>query len=576
MRNRSIQMTRLFVLVTLWLPAVEGWQPAATADERATELSAAELISQEVGLYVELREPLSEDTLARTRPIVERVRKWEPFRRWRGTAEFQNLASLKSNIEVMSGKPLLEVVRMALGDRNVLAVFPQADGKTSTLLMFEFRSPEHVQSGLELWRRLDRREEQTSDHQGIPVTERISSKKSDQPQFIAVLDRRVVISDRIEQLRDAIDRWQAARAGKSLRATSLSELPSYLRLMKSADEESSLLAFANPRVWPDKSSDRAPGDPVEAWLQQKFGSCDGLLLTLVVHQGLELTAHASTDEPLWLPRGAVASDSQRPPAPSDNALLAAGGRINGRLLAQAAQEIVARIPQDQRKQIAYGRTVISGLLMQHDPIDDVLPQIGPYWQAELTPSSSAVLLDGSFELQLAERSPEFRSHNRLHFAMANATATVLQMGLTRLKRDDLPLPEVSFQHGPEAETVGVDLTALWPDVGFELRCEPHRVVLRSTGGQGGEERNELQRDAVESSDFWMHLEIKRIRQWIGDHTDRLSEALAAERRLTIEQAGERLQRLQTLLQLVDRVSLTVDTESRHSTARLVLHIDSDP
>lgn len=382
-----------------------------------------ELVGSDVAACVRMQRAKEQAKQFEASELAARLTRSSFFSAWRAGHDFQKLVEAEAAIRSLSGKPVRTTLEELLGQDVVVAMYLRPDGKQSFVLLLNAESADALQAGLKLWQQLDQFESSKLMHRDREYA-RLKKTNGNESIFFAALDATLALSEDEALIRRTLDLRADGKQG------TLSAKPEIQPALQRATERDLITLHVSPRVW-DEILGKARRDwpPLgrAVWQRTQWFS-----LRLMGGDELKLAAtldYDNTDTPQWWQQ-LVATDatsaSEIGVTTPTSAVFAASGRIRTQNMLDAAKAVQSGKPVDN--DVARARRIARGMLLGLDPLDDVLPQIGPNWSGAIVPRDSkdaAFPVDGVFVLELR---PAAKSGKQpIDTALDNALNAALNM-----------------------------------------------------------------------------------------------------------------------------------------------------
>ncbi len=388
----------------------------------ATELLS--LVGSDAAACVHLPQAKSHAQRLEASEFARRIVGSTFFENWQASPDARKWHEVETVLTTLSGKPVRRTLEELFGQETVLALYVGPDTKPTGVLLLNAENPEALKSGLKLWQQLDQFEVTKLVHRDREYV-RLSKTRGIGTYFYAADKTTLAMSDDESLIRRTLDLLLDRKAGTSLLTT-----PAAQAAINRGTEHDLLTVHLNPRAW--DSSVLRPENSLPPVVEQSWRRCRWISLRASLNDDLAVSLTAdydSTDAPDWWPQLAgmfVASELPIERLPN-TVLLAATGKISTASVRDLIQYLIANRPVP--KDIERARRIARGLLLGLDPIEDVLPQLGPSWTTVVVPRSPAAAsgfpADGLIALEL--RPVDQPGKPTLHQALDNALLASLNM-----------------------------------------------------------------------------------------------------------------------------------------------------
>jgi hypothetical protein len=569
-------MCRLMMspLIASVLLLTSVWQPVRGDD-------LLQLVHRDAAFCLHVPRPVADWQRIQSSKFADRITASPLFREWQDSPEFQNLAGVRSMVERVLGKPLSQAAQQLFGAGFVFAGYVVPGGKPDGVLLQEADSEASIRDLVAKLSQLADPKTEELTHRDT-VYERWTTKDGKTVHFVtlgkvlAVAESQALIQQVIDLRLD--DQLESSLAGRE-------EL---IKATKRRTDSEVAAVYLSPRAW-DSHVTADPESPQP--LKDAWKHCRWVTMRLRYDDAPQFDVEAdydSTDTPeSWTRWTDLASSSELPVERiPDNVLLAMSGLLDSPGIAdltQNAQPVDAELP----KEIRQARRMLSGLLLGLDPVNDLLPVLGPRWMAYVVPrefdaDSAAVSksfpVDMLFAIELqrddsapnADSDPIAALHNALGtglnvLAAVHNTRTTRQIAVVRQKSvGDATIrwaEPVAVFRPAYAIADGYLLLASSPEL-----CEQFLAKSARRGGLGAEFRNTLQ-FVVASSPAARKL-LSTHEAWFMWR--------ASKDKVTADEAARRLQRLDGFLQMLDTVWLSTSLDKDLIRLTAGVSVSGDP
>ncbi len=519
-----------------------------------------ELVSNDVAACVRLQRAKEQAKQLEASELAARLASSSFFSSWRAGHEFQKLVEAEAAIRALSGKPVRATLEELLGQDVVVAMSLQPDGKQSFVLLLNAESADALQAGLKLWQQLDQFESSKLSHRDREYV-RIKKVSGNESVFYAAFEATLALSEDEALIRRTLD---LKADGKH---ESLSAKREIQPALKRGTDRDLVTVHLNPRAWDATLGKlRADWPPLSRAVWQRT---EWLSLRLVTGDDLKFSAaldYGGAETPQWwqqLVSADAATDSTLGvifPTPS---LFAAAGRIRTQNMVDAAKAVTGGKPAGNEAERA--RRIARGMLLGLDPLDDVLPQLGPNWSGAIVPRATkdaAFPVDGVFVLEL--RPAAKTGKQPVDTALDNALNAALNMiAALQNSKDPREVAIVSQKSvdGTTLRAVG-PLGVFQPSVAVSNRflvvsssadlCE--RTLLDLKAPKASSESSTIAGQRCVANIQAVRTLLTERREWFLKQ--------AARDKVPTEEAARRLKDADELLSLLDGASVALSGDSK--------------
>lgn len=533
------------VLTTVW--------HAVSADD------LLKFVHRDAAACLHMPRPVTDWQRIQSSKFAERITASTVYREWRDSPEFQNLVGVRSLIEGVLAKPLPQAAQELFGAGFVFAAYAVPGGKPDGVLILEADSEATITELLaKLGKLTDSRTEQRTYRD--TVYERWTTKDDKTVHFVRP-GNVFALAESEALIQQVIDLHLDNTADSSLAGRR--EL---VAAQTRRTEHEVAAVYVDPRAW---DSHIAADEKMPQPLKNAWKRCQWVTLRLRYDDAPQFDVEADYDSegsPGWWTRWTdLAASSQLPVEriPQD-ALLAMSGLLDSPGivdLAHRSQAASTELPKEVRQ----ARRMLSGLLLGLDPVDDLLPVLGPRWMAYVVPRSPAAdagavvsksfPVDMLFAIELQPNAPAPDTgieptaalHNTLFtglnvLAAVHNTRTKQQIAVVRNKNvNDVTIhwaEPVALFRPAFAISDGYLLLATSPEL-----CERFLAEKTERNGLAAQFRNKLQ-FALASSPAARKL-ISTHEAWFMWR--------ASRDKVSADEAARRLRQMDGLLQMLDGV-----------------------
>lgn len=357
-----------------------------------------ELVGKDAAACVRMQRAKEQVKQLESSEFVARLSGSSFFSAWRASDDFKKLVEAESALRSLSGKPVRAMLEELLGQDVVVALHVGPGERQAVIALLNAESPETLQAALKLWNQLDQFELTKLSHRN---REYVQLKKANDSKslFYAVLDATLAVSEDEALIRKTLDLKVDGKAA------ALAEKPEIQAALERAAPQDLVTVHINPRAWDEAlTSLRRDWPPLSQaiWTRTRW-----LSVRVIADDELKLATaldYDSADTPEWWQRMVGAGDSGDSVvsgALPSSAVFAASGRIRSDSVLNLLK--VAQGNKPVANDVERGRRIARGLLLGLDPVDDVLPQLGPHWSGAIVPRESkdaAFPVDGLLVLEL--------------------------------------------------------------------------------------------------------------------------------------------------------------------------------
>lgn len=427
---------------------------AACAALPATSLaqSLLDFVGDETGFCLHLeRVPAWSESLESS-AFVRRLEQTPLIRNWKAGRDFDQMRQNLVQLELLLGGPLDRVLRETIGRELVLAVDPKAPGQPAGILLTAPTNRSTVDRVLGIWNRIE--EATTTELSGGYVQRTVGRQP---PVYYYLRDDLFAISDRESLIREIA----ATDRGGEVHPRPLSASPEWSRARGSLSAPAWGTVYFRPRLW-EGVLPRESNAPVVGPVLRELARAESLIFGLDGESGLhwELSVQFVRGElpaVLRAESGHPEATSRDWPELSNGTLLAVAGRGGPNELATWIREA---IPNKNLREWRVVRQFLRGLLLDRDPLDDVLPRLGPDWGVRIVddPGAAAIPLGMMATLEFRpgpDAEPAGEPRAELSKSLDHFLKTSLQIVAAQLD------PEASDPAELQVETLAPGVTLRW-------------------------------------------------------------------------------------------------------------------
>lgn len=437
-------LSKLSITVALTCLLVVSWQTIC----EATDLF--QLVDKDVAVSVHARGLDSQWSKLRESEFSSRLQQASFFSDWVSSPDYAQLDVVRTAVEASSGKLVGQSMHELLGKDLVIAWYHQPGTKArldrDCVLLVEAEDSAAMESALATWDVLEPQRRTTKKYQGVDCTHSVNAASPADGEGIwyTKIDRVLAMSarehliHRVIELAAELDGDSKGRTGKSGPAASSTSHPDCLAAQeqfakaygrRTPSEVAAI--YVNPQIL---GREIGRVDKGLAGFESTLSRCQCLTLRLTFDDSLHLEFIAdydNADTPDWWQQWVAVASHDRSfldRLPS-NAVLAMSGQFSSKGVADAFRRTLqgqSRLPKD----LVQVRRVAQGLLLGLDPLNDVLPALGPSWVTCVVSrnpeeGSATFPADWLFAVELAPRAPE----NRTLVSTESALDNSLSVGL---------------------------------------------------------------------------------------------------------------------------------------------------
>jgi len=333
--------------------------------------------------------------------FAERLRSADLYEKWLAGDEYKQLLGVGAMVSSVSGSPVRQTIETLFGREFVVSLSLTTGAVPSGALVIKADSAT-VDSLLAAWDRVDKQDRTQREANG---TAYFASRKSGSPNsmqsFYVILKDAFALSHDEAQIKRIIKLSADANSRESLASNADFEPATWRR-----DKSEVFSVFINPRAF--DSLLQAEGD-VPPFAKSAWKRCRWLTLRgLFENNRLQFQLVADYDSqaaPDWW-RRQVGLQAERK-LPLEQVPASALVTMSGHVASDSIRDLVKSAAGDNDsmpKDVKQVRRVLAGLLLGADPLDDLLPMLGPRWLFYSVPrepaESVAFPLDGLIAIEL--------------------------------------------------------------------------------------------------------------------------------------------------------------------------------
>lgn len=577
-------MTRLNLNILLaacgFLTAV--WQQSSRADD------LLRLVDGNTAACLHVRGLTENIKKVKESDFAKRVRSADFYAKWLRSPEYQQLLGAGAMVTSVSGSPVRDTVESLFGREFVVSLHV-ASGSVPTGTLLLKMDPAAIEKLLAVWDKSDRQTRSELDQNGTPYFSSQSASQTQSPKmFYVILGEVFAVSNDESRIRQVID---LSKDDEESPRSSLAGNADFEPATGRRKESELVAVYLNPRAF-DSLLD-AGGD-VPSFARSAWKRCRWLTFrSLFEKDQLQFQLIADYDSlaaPDWWTRWVGLQAERKLPldqVPS-SALLTMSGHVatsSVRDLLKSAAGDEDAFPQDVRQV----RRVLAGLLLGADPLDDLLPMLGPRWlfySVPRDPAESVTFpLDGLIAIELQLKGTE-KETARTKAGLENA----LKSGLNALAA--VHNAKTKGELSVLRERAGVGTTIHWAEPVTSFRpafavtdrhlvlatapevCEAFVAKVAKASGEGANEPARGGSETLANNNQLILANPAQARKLLDTHSawfirkagrDNVSEA----------EARKRLAELKDALSIIDRTWFSVSGDSDTLTATVGASVDGD-
>ena len=515
--------------------------------------------------------------------FADRLRSADLYRKWLASPEYQQLLSAGAMVSSVSGSPVRQTIESLFGREFVVSLSLTTGAAPSGALIIKADGAT-VESLLAGWDRIDKQDRTKRESNG---TSYFASRNAGSPNslqtFYVILDDALAFSHDESQIKRIIELSVEKNSRESLAGNADFEPATWRR-----DKSEVVSVFVNPRAF--DSLLQAGGD-VPPFARSAWKRCRWLTLRgLFENDKLQFQLIADYDSqaaPEWW-RNQVGVQAERK-LPLDQVPASAVVAMSGHVAAGSIRDLLKSAAGDDDsmpKDVRQVRRVLAGLLLGADPLDDLLPMLGPRWlffSVPREPAESVTFpLDGlvAIELQLGGTKTQ---QEQTKAGLENA----LKAGLNALAA--VHNAKTSGEISVLKQRAGVESTIHWAEPVTLFRpafaVTDRHLVLATTpeicgtfvaseaqASRGETPRAESREDSLASNNQLVVANSAEARKLLETHSDWFIRR-AKRDNISKEEAARRLAELKDALGLIDRTWFSVSGDADTLTATFGASID---
>ena len=335
--------------------------------------------------------------------FAKRVRAAEFYSKWLKSPEYRHLLGAGAMVTAVTGSSVRNTIEALFGREFVVSLHVSSGAAPTGTLILKMDEAT-IQKLLTIWDGTDKQTRTEIDHNGTPYfSSRSANNQQLPPMFYVVLDEVFAISNDESRIRQAID---FSKDEATVPADSLARNADFEPATWRRDKTEVMAVYLNPRAFDSFVS--ADGD-VPSFARSAWKQCRWLTFrSLFEKDQLQFQMNADYDSqasPDWWTRWVRLQAERKLPlsqVPS-SALLTMSGHVATTSIRDLLKSATGN--EDALSQnIRQVRRVLAGLLLGADPLDDLLPMLGPRWLFYSVPrkpaESAAFPLDGLITIDL--------------------------------------------------------------------------------------------------------------------------------------------------------------------------------
>jgi len=558
----------------------------------------SQLVDQKAGLYLEATQLDQHIKQFLHSQLASRFRETDVFQHWLRSQDVKNLKQGLTQLETLTQRPLLPLLRDLFGESVGLAVFNNGpDQNPSILLLTDVKDPAATRALFADWFQKTGVKVTESTHLDIPCftasQQTADAEKASPGIHYTFLQQTLILSENENLLHSSVALFAALQEGKPLKEQNcLYNLKMYQRARAVLADDVTGSAFLNPRAWDEFI--KPPRNEVEQGIVNWWQKTGALIAGLHLKNTLALeTVILFNSEVIDLPLLNILQTSASTPDPytliPQKALAVMAGQLNLQLLTQKFVDFYAQKHPEKWKKI---HAASVGLLGGLDPITDIASALGPnvlfYSVPRQQLSFDAISFDGLIAMQLSppENASSSSENSSYHLALENVAhflmnSVLVQHNTDAKHRDEpaiLKVEDHDLYHlrwidhlGPYQPAYGISdqqlVLASSPDLVrefFTLKSEDSLAALplfQSWKETFFQEEKQL-----------CFLNISSIRTFIEQNSDFLAEQLSRQQDSDLAKGKSKLAGLKSLLESFDGVFLAAGLQKTQ--VRIVIGLGS--
>ena len=515
--------------------------------------------------------------------FADRLRSADVYKKWLASPEYQQLLSAGAMVSSVSGSPVRQTIESLFGREFVVSLNLTTGAAPSGALIIKADGAT-VESLLAGWDRIDKQDRTKREASGKSY---FTSRKAGSPNslqtFYVILDDAFAFSHDEAQIKRIIELSAEKNSRESLAGNADFEPATWRR-----DKNEVVSVFVNPRAFDSllQTGGDVPPFARSAWKRCRWLTLRGLFEndTLQFQLIADYDSQAAPD--WWSKQVGLQAERKLPlhQVPASALLTMSGHVASGSIrdLLKSATGDDDSMPKDVRQV----RRVLAGLLLGADPLDDLLPMLGPRWlffSVPREPAESVTFpLDGlvAIEIQLGGTKTQ---QEQTKAGLENA----LKAGLNALAA--VHNAKTSGEISVLKQRAGVESTIHWAEPVTLFRpafaVTDRHLVLATTpeicgafvaseaqAARGEAPRADSREDSLANNNQLVVANSAEARKLLETHSDWFIRR-AKRDNISKEEAARRLAELKDALSLIDRTWFCVSGDADTLTATIGASIE---
>ncbi len=405
------------------------------------------LVGQDAGVCIEfshLNERVSE---AEKSVFFQRLQKSSFYHSWKKGKPWQKFQKRLEQIEKETGKTTEELATQLFGQSALIAIYPSSEGEPKGLLLSKVQNDKRLQEIITSWNKTHPSKIKKRTYAGSDYYMKVNiRKKRPGKEKLYYIQKKhlFALSDHEEMIRKVIDFSNAKHSPKNIKTPkkskkTLANSADFQKMYASLSENSAIRLFVNPRAWDSKMKLGKNLNKQEQMIADFWKKCRSISIGLqmkegVVVEGVLLWNQSGLSDPSsqqWFQFLKATSEQtsmlNRIPA---SAIVVACGRFDGMVFKQIYESITT---EKERNQLKPQYAMAQSLLLELDPFDDLLANLGTNWGAWVQPAkeqnAERFLVDALFVTNLNNPRSTSKHKKDIPNALENLAITGLN-GLT--------------------------------------------------------------------------------------------------------------------------------------------------